>query len=266
MAENSLQEIRTTTKNAFAAYSADNASFAKCVTALGKLRGIGPATASLLLSCYDPVKVPFFSDELFRYLHWSDAKSKGWDRKINYSIKEYKDLFEKTQVLRERLEKESGQTIRAIDIEKCAYAIAKAAQQDHENHLDDSEDDVLRPPSPKRRKRASPEPSQDPVSVCLRKGPRGSPTYDGLGYELDYKIISKSQGRPKPLGKRAMAKLDKMKEECYRKAEIMGVDRNKFIGATENACDDRVAKDLGLAFHEIALEEYEEWHRKGFRV
>lgn len=163
VAENKSQEVRTTTKSAFKDYAADNSKFAKSITALSKLKGIGPATASLLLACYDPAEVPFFSDELFRYLHWSDAKSKGWDRKISYTMKEYKDLFEKLQVLRERLEKESGQVVKAIDIEKCAYALAKGVQQYHEHGgTDDSDDQVPLPPSPKRRKRASPEPVRPP--------------------------------------------------------------------------------------------------------
>lgn len=32
------------------------------------------------------------------------------------------------------------------------------------------------------------------------------------------------------------------------------------------AWDDRVARDLGKAFHEVGVEEYEEWAKKGFKV
>lgn len=264
-----MQEVRTATKTAFKDYAADNAKFAKSITALSKLKGIGPATASLLLACYDPAKVPFFSDELFRYLHWSDAKSKGWDRKISYTMKEYKDLFEKVQVLRERLEKESGKVVKAIDIEKCAYALAKGAQQCHENGgVDDSDDQALLPPSPKRRKRASPEPEQElmPSQLCLRKGPRGSPTFDEMGYELDYDYISKHQGRPRPLSNRGMAKLHKKREESERKKKIMGAENDRVIATNETAWDDRVARDLGIPYHEVAMEECEEWQRKGFHA
>ena len=127
------------------------------------LRGIGPATASLFLSCYDPVKVPFFSDELYRYLHWEDARQKGWDRKIGYTMKEYRALFEKLQVLRVRLEKESGKDVKAVDIERMAYALAKGAQkaahssvgakQKKRNHEEDVKDkETLQPPSSKRRR------------------------------------------------------------------------------------------------------------------
>ena len=30
--------------------------------------------------------------------------------------------------------------------------------------------------------------------------------------------------------------------------------------------DDRVARDLGLAFHEVGMEEYEEWQKRGFKA
>ncbi len=133
--------------------------YGKSITALSKLKGIGPATASLLLSCYDPVKIPFFSDELYRYLHWEEGKSKGWDRKINYTIKEYKSLFERVTELRERLEKESGKTVSAIDIEKAAYVLGKDALPSPRKLPSDAEDaggdKALQPPPPKRRRKAT---------------------------------------------------------------------------------------------------------------
>ena len=107
------------------------------------------------------MKIPFFSDELYRYLLWEEAKSKGWDRKINYTIKEYKILFERVASLRERLEKESGKEVSAIDIEKAAYVLGKNALASSRGlplDIEDAEGDkALRPPSPKRRRKATPE-------------------------------------------------------------------------------------------------------------
>lgn len=264
VAENSVQEIRKVTKDGFATYDADNDNASKAVTAMSKLRGVGPATASLFLSCYDPVKVPFFSDELYRYLHWSDTKSKGWDRKISYTAKEYKTVLEKVQSLRERLDKESGQTVKAIDLEKMAYALSKGAAKRSIGE-DEDDDEALRPPSPKRRRKPTPEPSQHPIDICRRKGPRGSPTYDELGYELDYDYIMKCSGRPRPLGKRAMERLDRKQEDSKRKAVLMNqADREGH--RREEAWDDRVAQDLGIAYHEVGMDEYEKWHEQGFRV
>lgn len=258
----------------------------KAISTLSKLKGIGPATASLLLSCYNPDRIPFFSDELFRWLHWQTdvggnakkRKSKGMEddgnvnRKINYTAKEYASIFEKTTILRERLSKESGETITAVDIEKAAYQIIKSAQEEKStNALDDEPDDAVetkasRPPSTKRRKKQTPEPKEPmPSTKCLQKGLRGSPTYDELGYELDYDYILKTSGRPRRPGKRTEEKMDRAIKDDARKAEIMG--RPEDARLQEGAAwDDRVARDLGKAFHEVGLEEYEEWAKKGFQV
>ncbi|KAL2044766.1 hypothetical protein N7G274_002541 [Stereocaulon virgatum] len=179
VASNSIKEIRDTTKSAFAIYEANNDDFAKSISTLTNLKGIGPATASLLLSCYDSVKVPFFSDELYRYLHFEEAASKGWDRKINYTMKEYKSLFEKLQTLRKRLEKESKQDVSAIDVERMAYVLGKEAPTkdpdtitstgiDDENE-DETNDGLLRPP-PKRQKKNPPK--SEPLSKSREPNPK----------------------------------------------------------------------------------------------
>lgn len=159
MASNSVKDIRETTKNAFEIYETNKEDYGKSITALNKLKGIGPATSSLLLSCYDPVTVPFFSDELYRYLHWEDAKSRGWDRKINYTIKEYNTLFERVVEFRERLEKDSGEEVSTIDIEKVAYVLGKDALPSSSKFPSDTEDaegdKTRQPPSPKRRRKAT---------------------------------------------------------------------------------------------------------------
>jgi len=83
------------------------------------LKGIGPATAALLLSTSDLEKMPFFSDELFRWALWENKSGAGWDRKIKYSIKEYSELKEKVDGLRERVGKG------AVEAEKVAYVLGK---------------------------------------------------------------------------------------------------------------------------------------------
>ncbi|EME44721.1 hypothetical protein DOTSEDRAFT_98624, partial [Dothistroma septosporum NZE10] len=120
--QNDEETIGEVTANAFEPFSKDPRSNAKPALAeLTKLKGIGPATASLLLSVYDPDHTPFFSDELFRWAFWSPAKGKGWDRSIKYTPKEYLELFEKVQELCERLE------VKAIEAEKVAYVLGKRA-------------------------------------------------------------------------------------------------------------------------------------------
>jgi hypothetical protein len=96
----------------------------KALDALSKLSGIGPATASLLLSVNDPDNVPFFSDELFRFVHLEQGKDGeviGWDRKIAYNKKEYAQMYERCQALRDMINKGEGNPISMIDLEKHAY-------------------------------------------------------------------------------------------------------------------------------------------------
>jgi hypothetical protein len=93
---------------------------------LTRLSGIGPASASLLLSVYDPDNVPFFSDEAFRWVTWEEGKGRGWDRKISYNNKEYAVFVEAVQTVKRRLEAESGgKSIAAGDIERAGWVIGK---------------------------------------------------------------------------------------------------------------------------------------------
>lgn len=86
---------------------------------LTKLKGIGPATAALLLSTNDAEKLPFFSDELFRWAFWEDRSGARWDRKIKYSLREYRELVAMVDELRKRI----GRT--ALEAEKVAYVLGK---------------------------------------------------------------------------------------------------------------------------------------------
>lgn len=83
------------------------------------MRGIGPATASLILSVYDPVNMPFFSDELFRWASWEGDGAKGWQRMIKYTPKEYLLLLGRVRDFRARLQ------VPAVEIEKVAYVLGK---------------------------------------------------------------------------------------------------------------------------------------------
>ncbi|KAH7156254.1 hypothetical protein EDB81DRAFT_382208 [Dactylonectria macrodidyma] len=81
---------------------------------LTKLRGIGPATASLLLTVHDPNDVIFFSDEAFYWLCCNGKKSP-----IKYNAKEYRALRDSAQDLSKRL------GVSATDVEKVAYVLMK---------------------------------------------------------------------------------------------------------------------------------------------
>lgn len=133
---NTSQAVEETTKKAFAAISDDKCSQSDIIHALkilASLKGIGPATSSLLLSVLRPQEIPFFSDELFRWSCWeSEVKAKesaGWQRKIKYNFKEYEMMFDRVEKLRMRLGKSPDKTpeiiVRAIDIEKVAWVLGK---------------------------------------------------------------------------------------------------------------------------------------------
>lgn len=99
------------------------------------LKGIGPATASLLLSVKSPESVPFFSDEMFRWCMWDEAGGvKGWGRKIKYDAKEYGMLCEKVEGLRKRL------GVGCVDVERVAWVLGKESVDCGEEEQEDEEE------------------------------------------------------------------------------------------------------------------------------
>jgi hypothetical protein len=102
---------------------------------LTQMKGIGPATASLVLSCIWPLEFPFFSDELFRWVHWDGLNAdgtnagikagKGWARPIGYTPKEYDSLIAKCKVVQERFSDGEEGGLSFLDLEKVAYVLGK---------------------------------------------------------------------------------------------------------------------------------------------
>lgn len=91
----------------------------KAVRTITNLKGIGPATASLLLSVHDSHGVIFFSDEVFYWLCCNGQKSP-----IKYNAKEYQELSTTAQVLAKRL------GVDAVDVEKVAYVLINEGASD----------------------------------------------------------------------------------------------------------------------------------------
>ncbi|KAJ8118664.1 hypothetical protein OPT61_g404 [Boeremia exigua] len=116
---NPADVVKSTTQSAFSSLDSEK-DVIKALKILTQLRGIGPATASLLLSVYQPDTVPFFSDELFRWTHWGDSGAgEGWERKIKYNLNEYKEILATVEELRARL------GVDATEAEKVAYVLGK---------------------------------------------------------------------------------------------------------------------------------------------
>lgn len=113
--------VQKTTATAFSSFDGTLEKLKASLKQLSTLKGIGPATASLLLSVAFPSTVPFFSDELFRWTFWEEGKGKGWDRPIKYTPKEYHELFSRIQEIRNRHDWD------AVDMEKVAFVLGHRA-------------------------------------------------------------------------------------------------------------------------------------------
>jgi hypothetical protein len=123
---NAPEQIQRLTREAFSTLTREVSGVETVVASLKcvqGLAGVGPATASLVLSVCEPGDVPFFGDELFRWVTWGEAvgggKDVGWKRKIKYDVKEYRVLFEGVRALRERL------NVKAVDAERVAWVLGK---------------------------------------------------------------------------------------------------------------------------------------------
>lgn len=86
----------------------------KALDTLTKLRGVGPATASLLLNVHDPERVVFFSDELFYWLCCGGKKGA-----IKYNAREYSELRRRAEEVAARL------GVGMVDVEKVAYVVMR---------------------------------------------------------------------------------------------------------------------------------------------
>lgn len=115
VASNSESLVEETIKNAMEPYR-EKGDVSAAVDALAKLKGIGPATASLLLAVQDPENVVFFADEAFYWI-CCDGKRDP----IKYNAKEYKDLIARSQSLAKRLD------VKAVDVERVAYVLMNEA-------------------------------------------------------------------------------------------------------------------------------------------
>ena len=130
VASNADDEVKKITRDAFAVHATGDADrYVEPMTILCSLKGIGPASASLLLSVYDPVRVPFFSDEAYRWLMYAKGTGHGWDRVVRYNHPTYHIYYEKVREIRERLKDDDADGPWARDVERVGFVLGKARQQ-----------------------------------------------------------------------------------------------------------------------------------------
>jgi hypothetical protein len=116
---------------------------------VSKLNGVGPATASLILSVYRPNDVPFFQDELYVW-HFPDEKG----GKLKYDLKEYKALFERCWEVNRKLGRGAG----VVDLEKASFVICKAGLGESVS------EDESKSKKAKREAHRKPEPATEEVN------------------------------------------------------------------------------------------------------
>lgn len=146
-----------TVREALGMYRADG-TVAPALGILTRLKGIGPATASLLLTVHDPTRVIFFSDEAFYWLCCSGKKAP-----IKYNAKEYQALCSRAQDLSKKLD------VSATDIEKVAYVLMKQSGNTETSNKPATKS-IVRGASAKRKIASDPEPApkQPPVRRSKR--------------------------------------------------------------------------------------------------
>ncbi|RCI11560.1 hypothetical protein L249_7565 [Ophiocordyceps polyrhachis-furcata BCC 54312] len=118
VSSNAASTVQKTIQEAIATTSSSSSPTTTALTKLTSLKGIGPATASLLLSVHDPSRYIFFSDEAFRWLcRGGDAGAP-----IRYTVAEYRALDEAAASVARRL------GVEAVELEKVAYVLMRRGE------------------------------------------------------------------------------------------------------------------------------------------
>jgi hypothetical protein len=113
VSSNDAETVRTTVQEAVRLWQ-NKSDASAAVEVLTRLRGIGPATASLLLAVHDPKRVVFFADEAFYWLCCNGSKDQ-----IKYTAKEYATLLDRARAVTQRL------GVDAVAVEKVAFVILR---------------------------------------------------------------------------------------------------------------------------------------------
>jgi hypothetical protein len=122
VASNSDDKVHEATKDGFSHYAAHPDDIKTVIQKLtAPLKGVGPATASLLLAVHDPENVIFFSDEVYAWL-CNNGNTSG----IGYTIPEFEKIYAAANALSKRLD------VTPIDIEKVAFVIVRENEPVHE--------------------------------------------------------------------------------------------------------------------------------------
>ncbi|XP_066917325.1 uncharacterized protein [Clytia hemisphaerica] len=117
IAENKEEDIRTYSEEAFK--NIDDPK--KCIERLCKLRAVGPATASAILTAYKPEKYAFMADE---------AVQSVLSGKIDYTLKYYLKFLDEVRLKAKQLSATDDTTWTPHQIEICLWTAAMATKLD----------------------------------------------------------------------------------------------------------------------------------------
>jgi len=269
----SVDDVRDSTRAAYRLYNADSKNLKKAIVIMTKLQAITLPTATLVMSVFDPKEVPYFCDDLYRYLHVPERENGDYNGKVHYTQTEYSSLCERVLQVRNRIKEQENKDVTAQDLEKVAHCKVMGHQSAKECGAGGVEKRILPPlPKPQETKRLKRDNERldcfKHLHECFDKGPNGSPTLDEAGYELDYNKVAdwmKPSYVRRPNWKRQAAYFARKKQEFNRKSELMhgeGKDQQDI----EQAWHEKVLKDLGKKHWTLSMEDWENWYRKGFRA
>ncbi|KAK4181071.1 hypothetical protein QBC36DRAFT_138126 [Triangularia setosa] len=184
VSSNEPKTLEETVQKAVVQYQKAREHWSRAIDILTQLKGIGPATASLLLAVHAPDNIIFFADEAFYWLEYKGSKGP-----IKYNKNEYYQLTLKAQALGKRL------GVNAVDVEKVAFvimrddqtqasakaaAVAKKEEKNDKGEATDKEDKPATRTEPEKKISKSKPPAKRKASgdnadtnVPIRRSKRG---------------------------------------------------------------------------------------------
>ena len=183
--------VKKTVNEASESYG-KNSNAAAALAVLTKLKGIGPATASLLLAVLDPEKVIFFADEAFYWLCCGGKKES-----IKYNAKEYHSLSDEARKLCKRLK------VKAVDVERVAFVIMR--QEDREVPVEQSMKKEVKPQKVTAKEEKAQRKAVSPPPKPVKKK---SETQPGLAKR---KAIEEQEPQTNRTGERRSKRIQKAK-------------------------------------------------------
>jgi hypothetical protein len=183
VASNTDDTIAEATKEAFDHHASNPDDVAGTLKLLSApLKGVGPATASLILSVHDPETIIFFSDEAYRWL-----VTGGKNVSLKYDLKEYEALHKAKKAFQSRIGK-----VTPIEIEKAAFVVIR------ENEPVKEKTGPYIPTGKPRGRPPKPEGEKKTAAYVPTGKPRGRPPKAEGAKKVSKTSAASDRGRGRP--------------------------------------------------------------------